>query len=65
MTETEPLWLQLARSDLGVSEVVGPKASLVIKGYFNGVVRGCLVLVAEAVRVPDTAAGDQPHGDEL
>jgi uncharacterized protein (TIGR02594 family) len=35
MTETEPLWLQLARSDLGVSEVVGPKASLVIKGYFR------------------------------
>jgi uncharacterized protein (TIGR02594 family) len=31
----EPLWLQLARSDLGVSEVVGPKASLVIKGYFR------------------------------
>jgi uncharacterized protein (TIGR02594 family) len=31
----EPLWLQLARSDLGVSEVVGPKASLVIKGYFK------------------------------
>jgi uncharacterized protein (TIGR02594 family) len=35
MTDTEPLWLQLARSDLGVSEVVGPKASLVIKGYFR------------------------------
>jgi uncharacterized protein (TIGR02594 family) len=32
---TDPLWLQLARSDLGVSEVVGPKASLVIKGYFR------------------------------
>jgi uncharacterized protein (TIGR02594 family) len=32
---TDPLWLDLARSDLGVSEVVGPKASLVIKGYFR------------------------------
>jgi uncharacterized protein (TIGR02594 family) len=31
----EPLWLQLARADLGVSEVVGPKASPVIKGYFR------------------------------
>jgi uncharacterized protein (TIGR02594 family) len=35
MTETEPLWLDLARSDLGVSEVVGQGASLVIKGYFK------------------------------